>query len=79
MTPRVQMVRDGLSHDTIECLEHLLIEAKAGRVIGVAFAALKPRRGHITHTCGAVTSERVLTRGLLRELDDELRATGHGS
>lgn len=66
------LVEQQLSHDTIECLERLLSEARAGRVIGIAFAALLKRRHYITHACGAAHQERVFTRGALRELDDQL-------
>lgn len=77
MKDGVRAVKHELSHDTIECLEHLLKAARAGEVIGLAFAALKPRRGHITHTCGLAKRERIFTRGLLRELDDDLSHQSH--
>lgn len=70
---RLQAVQNELSHDTIECLEHLLIEAKQGRVIGLAFVAIKPRREGFTHLCGAASRDRVVTRGLVSDLDDDLR------
>lgn len=66
-------VRPPVDQDTVECLEHLLAHAKAGKVIGLAFVALCPRRQFIKHTTGAVHQERVYTRGMLRELDDMIR------
>jgi hypothetical protein len=59
--------------DTVECLERLLSEARAGRVVGRAFVALMPRRNFIVHTTGSVHQEPVYTRGVLRELDDMIR------
>lgn len=74
--PYYQLVADELSVDTIECLERLLDEAKQGKVIGIAFAALMKRRHYITHACGEVRRDRVFTRGMLRDLDDDLRRGG---
>lgn len=59
--------------DTVECLERLLSEARAGKVIGLAFVALMPKRNFIVHTTGVVHQEPVYTRGVLRELDDMIR------
>jgi len=66
------VIGEQLSQDTIECLERLLHEAKAGKIIGIAFAALMKRQHYIAHSCGEVGRQRVLTRGILRELDDKL-------
>jgi hypothetical protein len=59
--------------DTVECLERLLSEARAGKVVGLAFVALMPQRNFIVHTTGSVHQEPVYTRGVLRELDDMIR------
>lgn len=71
---RPQLIADQLSQDTIQCLERLLQEARDGHIIGIAFAALMKRHHFVAHTCGEVHRNRVLARGILRELDDELRA-----
>lgn len=70
--PAYHVIGEQLSHDTIECLERLLVEAKAGIIIGIAFAAIMRRQHYIAHSCGEVSRQRVLTRGILRELDDKL-------
>lgn len=67
-----QLISDQLSQETIQCLERLLEEARAGKIVGIAFAALLKRRHYIAHTCGEVANQRVFTRGILRELDDYL-------
>jgi hypothetical protein len=69
----LKVVKPPVDHDTVACLERLLGEAKAGKVIGLAFVALMPKRHFIKHTTGAVHQERVYTRGLLQELDDMIR------
>lgn len=67
-----QLVGDELSHDTIECLERLLAEAKAGKIIGIAVAGILRRQHYVAHICGSAGQYRVFTRGVLRELDDKL-------
>lgn len=76
MRAHIQPVKDELSHDTIECLEHLLKEAKEGKVIGLAFAALRPRHDGFAHVCGPVDKkkDRRFIHSLVLELDEELRA-----
>lgn len=75
---RYQLVKDELSHDTIECIDALRRQAMAGQIIGLAFVAIRPRTDEgIVHTCGAAMRRRTLTRGLLRDLDDELRREHH--
>jgi hypothetical protein len=65
-------VMSSINIGTIECLERLLKEAKEGKIIGIAFAALMKQQCYVAHTCGEVQRQRVLTRGILRELDDML-------
>lgn len=73
-----QVIGDQLSHDTIECLERLLEEARAGKVIGIAFAAIMKRQHYVAHMCGEAHRQRVFTRGILRELDDKLGCQAAG-
>jgi hypothetical protein len=72
MTRPYRLISDQLSQDTIECLEKLLNEARSGRLIGIAFAGILKHQKYIHHSCGEVNRQRVLTRGILRELDDNL-------
>lgn len=69
---KYELVPPSKSEDTVACLERLLEEAHAGKLRGIAFAALLKGRHYVTHACGDVWRERVLTRGVLRELDDSL-------
>ena len=71
-SPKFSVVPNHVDTDTITSLERLLKEARAGQVIGVAFVALMRRRHYITHACGEVLRDRVYTRGMLRELDEQL-------
>lgn len=59
--------------DTIECLETLLDDAKRGRVVGIAFAAVLSVQTFIVDTSGECTRNPVFARGLVASLDDELR------
>ncbi len=75
MTRPYRLISDELSQDTIECLERLLQEARDGRLIGIAFAGILKHQKYVHHACGEVKRQRILTRGILRELDDSLN--GH--
>lgn len=61
-----------VSKDTIECLEALLKQAKAGEVIGVAYCAMHKKRRYVVHTCGEAHRNPTFTRGMLAALDDNL-------
>lgn len=61
------------SRDAIEALEDLLDAARAGKVIGVAYVALKPGgKDHYVDAAGECRAHPTLTRGMLRTLDDAL-------
>lgn len=61
-------VMPAIDHDTIECLEALMREAVAGRIIGLAFVAIRPGTDDgIVHACGEATRRQALTRGLLHD------------
>jgi hypothetical protein len=62
----------GVSSDTIECLEALLKQARAGEVIGVAYCAMHKKRRYNVHSCGEAYRNPTFTRGMLAALDDEL-------
>lgn len=63
---------DTLSSDTVECLAELLEQAKAGKVIGIAFSAILKRRNYWVNTAGEARRSPTFTRGMLRALDDQL-------
>jgi hypothetical protein len=62
----------GVSSDTIQCLEVLLEKARAGEIIGVAYAAMHKRRRYTVHTCGEAHRNPTFARGMIAALDDEL-------
>lgn len=76
-TPFV-LVADTLSNDTIECLEELLADARAGAVIGIAFVAVLKKRGYIVNSAGEAHRNPTFSRGMLRALDDRLGQRTHG-
>lgn len=67
-----RLVGDTISPDLIEALEHLLDEAKSGRLIGFAYAAMYKGRTYIVDTAGEARRNPTFTRGMLRALDDRL-------
>lgn len=66
------LIADGVSTDTIECLETLLDRARRGEVIGIAFAAMLRRRAYIVNTAGEAHRNPTFTRGMLAALNDRL-------
>lgn len=72
-TAHLRSIPSAVSTETVECLERLLHEARSGRLIGIAFAGIMRHQRYVHHACGEVLRQRVLTRGVLLELDDLLR------
>lgn len=74
-----KLVPDDGSRDTVECLEHLLEQARAGEVIGLAYAVIMRRRNFRVNACGEAHRSPTFARGVLATLDDELSARIHGN
>ena len=68
-----RLVPDELSTDTVECLAALLEEAKRGKVIGIAFAAMFRGKRFIVNSAGEAFRSPVFARGMVAALDDDLR------
>lgn len=72
--PKLALIQSReVSEETVDVLKYLLSEATAGNVRGIAFVAL--HNGH-EFSSGIIGKPRlvpVLTRGMVRALDDELR------
>lgn len=66
------LVPDTISNDTVQALEQLLVAARKGDVIGVAFAAMLKKRGYIVNTSGEAHRNPTFTRGMVAALDDQL-------
>lgn len=72
MQPQLRLVQDAVSEDTIECLQGLLAQAKAGELAGVAYVAIHKDRGYSVNTTGDVARNPTFARGMLQALDDRL-------
>ena len=68
------LVRDDISHDTIEALEQLLESAKCGQLIGLVFGAMMKRRRYIVNSAGDARSDPTFALGMCSVLASELRA-----
>lgn len=66
------LVPDTISTDTVKCLEQLLMAARNGEVIGLAYAAMMKRRKYIVNTAGEAHKSPTFTRGMIAALNDEL-------
>ncbi len=71
-TSPIRAVRDHISQDTMETLEWLLDEARKGKIIGIAYAALGKQREVIVDAVGESNRNIILTKGMVSFLDAEL-------
>lgn len=62
----------GSQSDTVKALEDLLVEAKAGNLIGFAYVAMRLERSYGVGIAGETRRSPTFTRGMLALLDDEL-------
>ena len=69
----MKLLRDSISHDTVQCLTELLSLAKDGEVTGLAFAATLKGRSYIVNTAGYAHKNPTFARGIVCAIDDELR------
>ncbi len=73
MSSRVPTLEpDQLSHDTVECLTELLEQAKLGKVVGIAFAAILRGRNFWVNTAGEAYRSPVYTHGTVGVLHTKL-------
>ena len=78
MKPPFVLVPDTVSHDTVECLEILLEQARRGQVIGIAYAAMLKKRAYITNSAGEAYRNPTFSRGMIATLDDQLAGNVRG-
>ena len=74
----IRLAGTPVSREAIEKLEHLLREARAGRVIGIAYVAMHKTFAYTVDIAGETKRSPTLTRGMLHLLDDELSAIIRG-
>lgn len=60
-----------ISTDTVDALHHLLAEAKAGEVIGLAVVAMYRGREFAVATVDEENRSPTFTRGMVAALDDQ--------
>jgi len=78
MKPPFLLVPDTVSHDTVECLQVLLDQARQGQVIGIAYAVMLKKRAYITNTAGEAHRNPTFSRGMVATLDDQLARNVRG-
>lgn len=72
---------DNLSTQIVACLAELHMQARRGKVSGIAFVAYIEGHEYIANAAGAAFDDPTSTRGMLCALDDKLAAhvsTGGG-
>lgn len=66
------VIRETVSHDTIEALEFLLHEARRGELIGLAYGAMLKRRTRIVDTAGEAYRNPLFALGIVCMLSDDI-------
>lgn len=72
MKPPFTLLESTTSRDTVECVQRLLEQARAGECIGVAYVAMYRKRKYTVHVCGETHRNPTWTRGAVSVLQDEL-------
>lgn len=69
----VQLVRDGISRDTLEAIDTIKLGVERGEIIGLVFGVLMRGRRYAVNVAGQCASDPTFTRGMIGAIDDELR------
>jgi len=75
MKPPFRLVPNKISPDTVRALEELLADARSGRMIGIAYAAMYRSRHYIVNAAGEARRNPTFARGMVAALDDRLGDT----
>lgn len=73
------LVKDALSHETIDCLRTLLGQAERGEAVGIAYAVMYRKSGYHVDTAGEAHRSMTYSRGMLRALDDKISRRLHAA
>lgn len=74
----IRLVVEHVSSDTVRALEQLLLDARAGRIVGLAYVAMHKVYDYTVDAAGECRRSPTLARGMLARLDDELsKLTDH--
>lgn len=79
MKPPFRLVSDDTPHETIEALEMLLAQARAGKILGVAYVAMRKRREYVGEATGEAYRSPTFARGMVAALDDYLAELARGA
>ena len=74
MTNIYRLRPDNLPTEIIACLNALCVQAKLGKVSGIAFVAFVEDYGFVANAAGRAFEDPTHTRGMLLALDDKLAA-----
>lgn len=66
----LQLAQPSVDSETVAALEKLVEEAKRGRVVGIAYIALRCGRDYSGDVVGRAEDHPLLTRGIAQALSD---------
>jgi len=68
-----KLIRDHISHDTVEACRQILEGAVSGEIVGITFGLMLKRRRFIVNAAGECLRDPTFSRGMIAAMDDELR------
>ena len=73
------LVREHISHDTVEALEQMLARAQRGHITGIALVVMLKRHRYLVNISGEAFRDPTYARGAVCALDDQLRDLVRGA
>lgn len=67
-----RLVPDRISEETARACEQLAKEARAGTLIGIAFAGMRRQRTYFVNAAGECRRNPTFARGMIAALDEKL-------
>lgn len=77
MIDKMKLMPDDISPDILQALKELMVDAKAGDLIGLGFIGMYRRSEYIVNVAGELRRNPTLARGMVASLDDYLAAQPH--
>lgn len=69
---KLELVHAPISGDTLDALQELVEDARAGLYTGFVIGLLRPRLRYSVHCVGEACERPSWSRGILKALDDDL-------
>lgn len=72
-----QLVKEVISHDTLECAREICKGAESGHIVGMVVGLIYKRRRYSVSVSGFAMEDQTFARGVAMAINDELRELIH--